>query len=124
MQVSWDQNEAHHVLERWVSTTMDSGGLSGIMVAGENKNRLNGQVAGCVFASTAPEAHALREIFVRDCMNAVDQMFGRKLGCRISDTLRKYVDEDNHVKRKEEMNKARAVKQQAKEAQKDGKALT
>ena len=43
---------------------------------------------------------AMRENFVRDRINDIDLQFGRKLGCRISERLREFLDPDNHLRKK------------------------
>lgn len=139
-QVSWDQNVSHQVLESWVARVLDGPEISGISAPSSCKQaegmgfqvmfmmilsyltmqpRKDPIVMKCCCCKQAPNeesAQEMRSKFAHECINKIDSMFGRKLGCRISPVLSKYVDMDNHLHRREQVTKMKMEKERRREA--------
>lgn len=111
VQVSWDQQASHQVLERWVERALNDENVSGI------SSSINSVVDGKVMKLRSKKGvKSLREKFVGNALNEIDMLFGRTLGCRISPVLKAYVGKDNHIIRKERRAQHAANKKSKKKA--------
>jgi hypothetical protein len=105
--VSWDQHASQAVLEKWVNRALDTESISGIGHT-DSKN------PNC-FVYTHPESvSALRDAFVRERVDKIDSLFGRTLGCRMNPVLKQYVNHENHIKKRMNLERERLEKEERK----------
>lgn len=65
--------------------------LSGVGISVRDEN------GGLIGMNSKKGVDELRQKFVSTCINELDMMFGRALGCRLHPTLKEFVQPDNHL---------------------------
>jgi len=120
VQVSWDQHASHQVLEKWVESSLQNDHISGVGLVGSegisssSSSSTGGIPARCFVYTTPSNAAALRIEFVKQCINKVDSLYGRTLGCRISPVLNQFIQQDNHVRKREIVEKRKKDREEGK----------
>jgi hypothetical protein len=96
----------HQVLERWVESALQNDHISGI-------GQVGSRTANCFVYTQPGNAAKLREDFVKERINKVDSLYGRTLGCRVSPVLSLYIQQDNHVRKRQIVEKRKRDKEES-----------